>query len=141
MKSRYAHIAILLALVFLSFILFPQAIRTFIGLHRTAWTIITNSTLSISLVKQIQTPLTGEQALPPPVQSMIALLRSNQIEFFRYSETIEKNEEFRQRVIEGALPIRYAPNAHHLILFTGEPLPQNCWPIAGQEGVTLAYCP
>jgi len=139
-KTRILPIAAALAVLICSVLLYPQPLSTVTSLGKAGETILSPYVFR-SLLQQIETPGTGEQVLPPPVRSMLALVRSNRVSSFRYSEAIGANEEVRQRLLEGALPSRYVPTAAYLLLVGGEQVPPACSTVASREGVILVHCP
>jgi len=139
-RSRIIPLTAVLTVLVISTMLYPQIMSTLKVLGQASQTFLSPE-LFRSLLRQTGTPLAGEQVLPPPVQSMLALIRSNRVASFRYSEAIGANEEIRQRLIEGAFPARYEPKAPYLLLVGGEQLPPACKPVASQEGVLLVQCP
>jgi hypothetical protein len=139
-KTRILPMAAALAVLICSVLLYPQSLRTVTLLGKAGETILSPQVF-VSLLQQTGTAGAGEQVLPPPVRSMLALVRSNRVPSFRYSEAIAGNEEIRQRLLEGALPSRYAPTASYLLLFNGEKVPPACSTVASREGVFLVHCP
>jgi len=139
-KTPVLAMAAALAVLISSVLLFPNPFRTIASLGNAGETILSPGIVR-SLLQQTGTPGTGEQVLPPPVRSMLALLRSNRVPSFRYSAAIAANEEIRQRLLEGALPLRYVPTASYLLLVGGEQVPPACPIVASREGVFLVHCP
>lgn len=93
-------------------------------------------------LKEWSLPRSGEAGLPPNVRTMIALLRENRVSEFRYSEGVAHgpDEAVRQRLAEGAYPIRLAPGSRHLVLVLPEALPAHCRAVATRQEVILADC-
>ena len=139
-KSRFIPIAATTAVLVISAFLYPQTVQTLNILGRAGELLLSPKSL-ISRSLQMQTPQAGEQVLPPAVQSMLALLRTNGISTYRYSETIAANEEIRQRLIEGAFPVRYDAASFSHLRINGEEATPGCKPLASREGVALVHCP
>ncbi len=87
------------------------------------------------------TPLGGERVLPLPVQQMIALLRSHQVERYRASPRIYSDYRYEQRILEGAWPIRRVLEAPWYLALADEVLPAGCQAVDRREDVILARCP
>ncbi len=87
-------------------------------------------------------PRAGEWVLPARVQAMLALLRDNRVQEFRFSDAIARDpdDSVPQRLAEGAYPIRVNAEARHRLLNRGEALPPGCRVVAGNQGVVLADC-
>jgi hypothetical protein len=129
-----------IAMLVASMQLFPSSKDTISFLHKTDFNVLCHLN-SIRQVKDLQTPLAGEYVLPPEVQVMIALLRTSRVETFRYSAAIQANLLFRQRLVEGAYPLRVTETSHFLVYFLDEPMPGVCKTLAVREGVAIAHCP
>jgi hypothetical protein len=72
---------------------------------------------------------------------MIALLRENRVTEFRYSETIARDsDEVRQRLAEGAYPIRISARARHVLMARTEAMPAQCRLLASGLEVVLVDC-
>jgi hypothetical protein len=103
-------------------------------------------------------PRAGERALSEPILSMVGMLRENGIESFRMSQLLFREPFVRQRLAEGAWPIRYDGSAEFEVAFLVEAT--NCeiidqrrfdphWRLprwqaelfAGKLGVKLVRCP
>ena len=75
----------------------------------------------------------------------VHLLRRNRIDAYRYSPEIASDPFARQRLIEGAWPIRHQPGAAVVVSYLAEP--NDCRVIAKRAvagpagGVRLARCP
>ena len=96
----------------------------------------------VPLLQEWGAPQGGEWVLPAKVRTMLALLRENHVQEFRYSQTIERDpdESVVQRLAEGAYPIRIMKRARHLLLLSQESLPVGCGVIATRQEVVLADC-
>ena len=96
-----------------------------------------------AIARDWRTARSGETGLPQRVRSMIALLRDNHVMEFRHSEAIvpRSDDTLTQRLAEGAYPIRIKVEAHHVLAFASESLPQGCRVVASREGIVLASCP
>jgi hypothetical protein len=130
-----------IAMLIASMLLFPSSKDTISFLHKTSFNTLCHLS-SIQKVKEdLQTPFAGEYVLPSEVQVMIALLRAFRVETFKYSAAIQDNLLFRQRLTEGAYPLRVSETSHILVYFQGEPIPGTCKTLAVREGVAIAYCP
>lgn len=89
-----------------------------------------------------QTELAGEAVLAPKVQMMLALLRDNQLQSFRYSDAIANDEDtsMAQRIAESAFPIRLMQDSPNLLVLTSESLDPRCRIVARENEVALASC-
>jgi hypothetical protein len=92
--------------------------------------------------KAWRTELAGEDMLSDKVQAMLALLRKNRVETFRYSAGIAANPDQSavQRIAEAAYPIRLRDNAKDLLALAHEPLDPGCTEIDRKLEVVLARC-
>jgi hypothetical protein len=129
-----------LGLLMLAVLLWPSALKTLAVTHLSLRVLVQPTALG-ALGRNLATPGAGEQVLPASVRTMILLLRAHGAERYRCSRAIERDELIRQRLLEGALPIRYHPDAPYLVSTSAEPLPAACTPVASREGVILARCP
>lgn len=95
-----------------------------------------------TLRREWRTERSGESSLPE-VRTMLALLRDNQVAWFRYSDGIARHADVSValRLAEGAYPIRVGLDAHHLLLLAGEALDPRCRVVANRQEVVLAFCP
>jgi len=108
--------------------------------------------------ENLGTPRAGERALTEPILLMVDMLRDNGIEFFRMSPMVFREPFVRQRLAEGAWPIRYDGSAEVEVAFLVEP--EDCeildqrefeagWRLPrwqaeifrGKRGVKLVRCP
>jgi hypothetical protein len=108
--------------------------------------------------ENLAAPRAGEQALTEPILLMVGMLRANGIESFRMSPMVYREPFVRQRLVEGAWPIRYDDSAEVEVAFLVEP--QSCevldqrkfeagWRLPkwqaelfrGKLGVKLVRCP
>lgn len=119
---------------------FPDTIQVFHLLNSTWFDLITDQDPRV-LVEEIATPGAGEHVLPPRAREGLALLRSNGTSRFSISPPAFQDIELRQRLIEGAYPIRYAENAEFILQLAGEPLATGCSRVAAQGGMALVHCP
>lgn len=90
-----------------------------------------------------RTERAGETVLVPKVRTMLALLRDNNVEAFRYSEAIaaDTDTSMVQRIAESAYPIRLKQEAPFLLLLASEAMDPRCVEMARQQEVVLALCP
>lgn len=95
---------------------------------------------SKSALRDLVTPNSGEQVLPPLVRDMLALLRRRNIQEYALSLQISADLPLYQRIIELAFPRRVAPTAPYLLARVGEQLPAQCRPVVIEGGVQLAAC-
>lgn len=70
--------------------------------------------------RNIRNPRSGESVLPVPVRDMIALIREHHLPNYRFSPNIGNDALLRQRLVEGAWPVRFAPDSPHLLLLASE---------------------
>jgi hypothetical protein len=108
--------------------------------------------------RNLVTPRAGERALTEPILLMVRMLRRNGIESFGMSQMVFRSPFVRQRLVEGAWPIRYDASAAVEVAFLVET--KNCeiidqrrfeaeWRLPewqaelfrGKLGVTLVRCP
>jgi hypothetical protein len=108
--------------------------------------------------RNLVTPRAGEQALTEPILLMVTMLRENGIESFGMSRMVFRAPFIRQRLVEGAWPIRYDRSAEVELAFLVET--KNCeiidqrrfkaeWRLPrwqaelyrGKLGVKLVRCP
>jgi hypothetical protein len=84
----------------------------------------------------------GEAGLSARVQAMLALLRENGVQSFRYSGAIasDADSSMVQRIAEAAYPIRVAAGAPNLLTLSGEALDSRCRVLATRQEVVLATC-
>jgi len=71
--------------------------------------------------ENLTTPRAGERVLTEPILLMIGMLRDNGIESFRMSPMVFREPFVRQRLAEGAWPIRYDASAEVEVAFLVEP--------------------
>ena len=120
--------------------LFPEARETFSSLHASWAKVLASGELSL-LFRRARTPRAGEQVLPPVVRAGISLLRAHRVTMYRFSPAFEKDEEVRQRLVEGAFPIRSEKHARYLLLLEQESPDRSCSPVSRGGGVVLVHCP
>jgi hypothetical protein len=84
----------------------------------------------------------GEAGLSARVQAMLALLRENRVQAFRYSSAVASDADSSvvQRITEGAYPIRVLAGASHMLALAGEALGTRCRLLATRQEVVLAIC-
>lgn len=89
-----------------------------------------------------RTERAGEGLLSGRVQAMLALLRDNRVESFRYSNAIASDADASvvQRIAESAYPIHLKQEAKDLLLLATEALDPHCKPVASRLEVVLAHC-
>jgi len=102
-------------------------------------------------------PRSGEIALTEPILHTVEMLRANDIDSFRLSPAVSEEAFIRQRLIEGAWPIRFDESSGFLVAYLGERtgctvvdrfefdpgwrIPRRQAPLfAGRRGVQLARC-
>ena len=95
-----------------------------------------------SVRQEWRTERAGEGLLSGRVQAMLALLRDNSVESFRYSNAIASDADASvvQRIAESAYPIRLKQDAKDLLLLASEALDPRCKPVASRLEVVLAHC-
>jgi hypothetical protein len=71
--------------------------------------------------ENLATPRAGERVLTEPILLMVGMLRDNGIESFRMSPMVFREPFVRQRLAEGAWPIRYDGSAEVEVAFLTEP--------------------
>jgi len=74
--------------------------------------------------ENLATPRAGERALTEPILLMVGMLRENGIESFGMSPLVYREPFVRQRLAEGAWPIRYDGSAEIEVAFLVET--KNC---------------
>jgi len=84
----------------------------------------------------------GEWALPPRARSMIALLRRNGVQDFRFTAaSVGANEPLvTQRLTEGAFPIRVRATARDVLVAAGEDAGNECRIVDTEQDVALVRC-
>jgi hypothetical protein len=93
-----------------------------------------------SASRNLVTPNSGEEVLPPLVREMLALLRKHDIFEYAISPEISAGGVLPQRLIESAFPKRMMPTAHYLLALAEEPLPPTCRRLDAEGGVEVAAC-
>ncbi len=127
-------------IIILSIVLFPITIRTAKQLNSSIAGIITHCAFG-DLARQITTPNSGLHILPPKAQAGIRLLQERRLDSFRLSPAIARDEEIKQRLTEGAYPIRVLDKSAHCLLFSNEQVPSGCVVVSRTQEVILASCP
>jgi hypothetical protein len=89
-----------------------------------------------------RTELAGEHALSERVQAMLAMLRRNGAESFRFSAGVaaDPDESVLQRLAEAAYPIRLRTDANILLQLAREPLDPQCQEVDRKLEIVLARC-
>lgn len=85
-----------------------------------------------------RTERAGEQALTETAMEIVHLLRTAEARSYRYSDGVAADELVRQRVLEGAWPIRFDEQADVIVGLRAEPLP--CPTVYTTEAAQLARC-
>jgi hypothetical protein len=93
-----------------------------------------------SALRDLVTPNSGEQVLPPLVRDMLALLRRRNIQEYALSQEISADMLLYQRIIESAFPRRMVPTAPYLLVQVGEQLPAKCRQVTAERGIQLVAC-
>ena len=130
--------AILFLVLFLA--LFRDAPRTAADLVVTWGRVLSSGDLG-PLLAQAGAPGAGEHVLPPPAKAGIALLRSFRVAAFRISPALGQDVEVRQRLVEGAYPVRCSDSAPYLLQLASEPLAAQCSRLSSTGGIDLVHCP
>lgn len=130
--------AVILLVLFLA--LFREAPRTAANLTITWGRVLASGDL-VPLLRQADMPGAGEHVLPAPAKYAISQLRSFRVDVFRISPALGKDEEIRQRLVEGSYPIRCSDNAPYVLQLSSEPLRPQCSRMSSTGGIDLAHCP
>lgn len=130
--------AVMLLVLFLA--LFREAPRTVADLT-VAWVRVLASGDLVPLLGQVRTPGAGEHVLPLAAKYGISQLRSYGVQAFRISPALGKDEEIRQRLVEGSYPLRCSERAPYLLQLSSEPLPPRCSLLSSMGGIDLVHCP
>ena len=85
-----------------------------------------------------RTPQAGEWALTQTAMEIVHLLRTAEARSYRYSDGVAGDELVRQRVLEGAWPIRYDAGSGILVALRDEPV--ECPIHFTTEAAKLARC-
>ena len=85
-------------------------------------------------------PYGGERLLPPPVQTILALLREHHVTAYTALRHLDRKGNIWLLVVVSAWPIRADPAAPWYLARADEALPAGCHAVAEQEGITLARC-
>jgi hypothetical protein len=153
--ARWLRVACVAAIFAIAIVTNPPVRE---GADRLALAAIPRIAIREPAVGLLVEPRSGEIALTPPVQEIIEMLRDNDVASYRLSSAVATHEFVRQRIIEGAWPIRHDSNATVEVAYIGSNT--TCgeidrrsfdpnWPIpkrqarffSGVRGVTLARCP
>jgi len=154
-RPDWLHSAVVVAIVVVAFAMNHGLRDGAVRLREAATAqLLSEATHRINLTS----PRSGEIALTEPVLHTIELLRANRIESFRLSPAMSGEEFVRQRLIEGAWPIRFEESSSFLIAYLDEytdcalvdrldfdpgwRIPRRQAPFfAGRRGVQLVRCP
>jgi hypothetical protein len=87
-------------------------------------------------------PRGGEWVLPARVRAMVALLRRNGVQDFRFSAASVGAADplLTQRLAEGAFPIRVRATARDMLVAAGEDPGANCRVVDTEQDVALDHC-
>jgi hypothetical protein len=85
-------------------------------------------------------PYGGERLLPPPVQTILGLLREHHVTAYTASRHLDRKGNIWLLVVASAWSIRADPAAPWYLARADEALPAGCHAVAEQEGITLARC-
>lgn len=91
--------------------------------------------------RDVGRPGAGQQVLPPAARAGILLLRTHGVNAFRLSQGILSNIETRQRLVEGAYPIRCSNSAPFGLILDSEPVPAGGRTLDSQGGMVLVHLP
>ena len=153
-SSRWGRLATVVAIVAIAIALNGRVRE---GADRLAMAAIPRLANGEAFSAEFWQPRAGERALTPRVRDAVALLRDNAVTRYRLSAAVAEHEFVRQRIIEGAWPIRFDPNAEFVVATIGEqtacsevarrsfdpdaPTPKRqARFLAGVPGVLLARC-
>jgi hypothetical protein len=90
----------------------------------------------------ILSPDSGQNVLPEPVQQMLSLLHTHQVESYQISDLLNKNTLIKQRIVEAAWPIKMeSTSPYHLLLLEEINNDSNCTVIDRRKDIALEYCP
>jgi len=79
--------------------------------------------------------------LPEQVQVMVSLINANNIESYKLSPELHKDEEIWRRVIESAWPIKMEESSSYIFITSDEkPSYQNCVIVDQKEDIRLVNC-
>jgi hypothetical protein len=141
MRRRARQLAVGVVLV-LAIVQTDEARGTAVSLSEGAFYLIRDPG---GVVEGLDTPGSGRDVLPESVLRMVDLLRQHGVESYRYSERIAEDRHRSQRLIEGAWPIRFQPDARFLLSYLSEET--DCEAVGHHpasseegEGVRLARC-
>jgi len=153
--KRWPRMLVLLAILGISIVI-NEGVRS--GAERLQKTSISRLMSGAAHGENLATPRAGEQAMTEPILLMVGMLRENGIESFGMSQMVFRAPFVRQRLAEGAWPIRYDGSAEVEVAFLVEA--KNCeiidqrrfeaeWRLPrwqaelfqGKLGVKLVRCP
>ena len=120
----------------LSLAAFPGIVETFVTVNASLYATLRGE--KVAAWREVVRPHAGEQVLPREVTAMLSLLRKYHVESYRISPAIHEIDLFRQRLIEGAYPVRKSDGAPYLLAVRGEVLPMGFTVLDEQAGVILA---
>jgi len=116
-RKRWPRKLAVLAILGIS-IVTSEGVRS--GAERLQKVSISRLTSDTSHRENLVTPRAGEHALTEPILLMVTMLRENGIESFRMSQMVLEAPFVRQRLAEGAWPIRYDRSAEVELAFLVE---------------------
>ena len=96
-----------------------------------------------SFQMKLDTPYSGENVLPTPVQEMLSLLRTHHLKDYRVSEPIRDAENglIYQRVVESAWPTRINPSSKNKFAFISESdVTTGCTEQERKKEIALVFC-
>jgi hypothetical protein len=87
-------------------------------------------------------PHAGEWVLPGRVRAMVALLRRNGVQDFRFTAASVGGADplLTQRLAEGAFPIRVRAAARDVLIAAGEDPGTDCSVVDSEQDVALVHC-
>jgi hypothetical protein len=81
-----------------------------------------------------------EQIFPAKTNAALSLLRAHKTTEFQLSPALDADFIVRQRLAEGAYPIKMVKSARHWIGLTTEPVPPRCSIVETNKEIALALC-
>ncbi len=93
-----------------------------------------------AIYRNLRTPGSGMEALPKKARTARDLMIRHDVRNYRTTDTIKRDDELFQRIVEGSWPKRYSADATHLILLESDPVPAPCILLKTKDGVSLATC-
>jgi hypothetical protein len=92
------------------------------------------------VIHNLGTPGSGLEALPRRARTAIGLMGRFDVREYETSETLKKEAELFQRIVEGSWPRKYHAGAKYLLLLEKDRIPESCKLLQTEDGVTLAFC-